>query len=466
VVFFAVLVCFSSVVSAASTLSWNTSADWDNAVSESRVVHEYVANTDYSDAGVLRKGYSYSDPVSDSSLASYWPLDQDSSSSAEEVKGGDDGDLKNGVTQASAGILGTDAYRFDGQDDYVVLPASAFPDSDNTISWGGWAYLDSDASNSCCLNFIGDISSDGDDLDLKYHIDSQEWEVRIDGNSRFFVSADVIGKWSHVMATYDGSETRLYVNGELKGSTSYSSGIDLGRHRLGSGVDRRYWDGKLDEVRVYDSALSSSEVQSIYEKSTLDGSLTTDWKYFDSERDNSSIEIRDTVSDTSSGSIKVYVESDTDGDGVVDETSDPISLDGSGGPYSVGGLKNDSGRFRLDVRLSNSDVTATPTLSSVNLTAESAGPSICDSRGPKNECISDKEHDISSESFTISSIFEVERSAVFNAVNGLAFIEVGNSSSLSGTWKGSFNISTPEETPAVIAPGAHFQPGSENILID
>jgi hypothetical protein len=97
-----------------------------------------------------------------------------------------------------------------------------------------------------------------------------------------------------------------------------------------------------------------------------------------------------------------------------------------------------------------------------DLAWQESGPAICDSRGPLNECIVSETHDISSRSFEISAIFEAEASSLFKALEGLAYIKVSNSSILSGTWRGGFNISGSEPR---IRPGAEFEPVNGDIVI-
>jgi hypothetical protein len=93
------------------------------------------------------------------------------------------------------------------------------------------------------------------------------------------------------------------------------------------------------------------------------------------------------------------------------------------------------------------------------------GPSICDRRGPLNECISNSSHSVSGQFFNISSVFQVEDTAVFEALNGMSTIKVENSTSLSGFWEGSFNISTLSAEKSVLRPGASFRPENGRIII-
>src|SRR4051794_37933501 len=76
------------------------------------------------------------------------------------------------------------------------------------------------------------------------------------------VEADV---WTHLAFTYDGAHMRLYVNGELAATKAQSEGPLWGEGPLAIGCNPDYspevFDGKIDEVRVYDRALGAGEVE-------------------------------------------------------------------------------------------------------------------------------------------------------------------------------------------------------------
>lgn len=87
---------------------------------------------------------------------------------------------------------------------------------------------------------------------------------------------------------------------------------------------------------------------------------------------------------------------------------------------------------------------------------------LCDYRGPFNECVSNSSYSISGQQFNISSIFEAGRNAVFKAPESQASINVSNSTRISGLWKGSFFIDT--ERPQLVQ-GASFRPQEGRIVI-
>ena len=70
--------------------------------------------------------------------------------------------------------------------------------------------------------------------------------------------------WTHVAMTYDRTNLRLYVNGEQVSTRAVSGSLASPRERLSIGGDvphGEYFNGRIDEVRIYDRALSSAEIR-------------------------------------------------------------------------------------------------------------------------------------------------------------------------------------------------------------
>jgi len=74
-------------------------------------------------------------------------------------------------------------------------------------------------------------------------------------------------QWTHIAATYDGSMMRIYVNGELDSQAPRTGLIGTNNLGLQIGVNtdgntyRRHFKGSIDQVRIYDRALTPSEIQ-------------------------------------------------------------------------------------------------------------------------------------------------------------------------------------------------------------
>ena len=78
----------------------------------------------------------------------------------------------------------------------------------------------------------------------------------------------VTNHWGHLAGTYDGATVKLYIDGSLANSMSFSgtnAGMDTTMGAIGqSGLNDRYFQGKIDDVRVYNRALSAGEVKQLY----------------------------------------------------------------------------------------------------------------------------------------------------------------------------------------------------------
>jgi hypothetical protein len=75
--------------------------------------------------------------------------------------------------------------------------------------------------------------------------------------------APVVGQWQHVAATYDGSVARFYVDGVQTASATFTGNVgDSNTWRIGAyGTSAGgFFDGRIDNVRIYDRALSASEI--------------------------------------------------------------------------------------------------------------------------------------------------------------------------------------------------------------
>ena len=77
------------------------------------------------------------------------------------------------------------------------------------------------------------------------------------------------GNWHHILVTYDGTNVKIYVDGSLNNSSTNGTGATgtstqittIGASEQGTS---RYYEGKIDEVSIWDSALSSSAITEIY----------------------------------------------------------------------------------------------------------------------------------------------------------------------------------------------------------
>jgi hypothetical protein len=93
-------------------------------------------------------------------------------------------------------------------------------------------------------------------------------------------------EWTHLAATYDGKEMRLYYNGEVKVKNAASGKMDtndipvsIGRNNVG---DREHFIGVIDEVAIFNKALTESEVKQAMEQITAvepSNKIATSWGF-------------------------------------------------------------------------------------------------------------------------------------------------------------------------------------------
>ena len=70
--------------------------------------------------------------------------------------------------------------------------------------------------------------------------------------------------WIHLAGTYDGATLRLYVNGVQVSSRAQTGAIAISTNPLQIGGDTlygQYFPGRIDEIRIYNRALSATEIQ-------------------------------------------------------------------------------------------------------------------------------------------------------------------------------------------------------------
>lgn len=178
---------------------------------------------------------------------------------------GQNGNL-NGPT-FTGGVLGQ-AFSFDSADEFLTVDANAALEPTN-ISVAFW--VKTQASGG--IKLLVDSSHGGTNGNFGWAIQmTSGGQVGIAyGNGGGFPALDSTtnladDQFHHFAATLDGTNMRTYVDGVLETTASYSGTpmgtgeqIRIGRHHsLG-----RQFSGLMDDIRVYNHALTSSEVQAL-----------------------------------------------------------------------------------------------------------------------------------------------------------------------------------------------------------
>jgi Concanavalin A-like lectin/glucanases superfamily len=96
------------------------------------------------------------------------------------------------------------------------------------------------------------------------------------------------GAWHLFTGVYDGTTLSIYVDGVLKvsDSASYTTGNDM-NIRIGADSELSFFNGKIDDVRIWDRALSKNEILSLYPQYSSDKDLVAYYPFNGNANDKS-----------------------------------------------------------------------------------------------------------------------------------------------------------------------------------
>ena len=157
-----------------------------------------------------------------------------------------------------------------GSNNYVSVNNGPLPSRDITLE--AWVTVDQPVSWAGIVNYIQDNGSTEHGWILGQN--NGAFMFGLSSGSLTYLHASEnfeLNQWYHVVGVYDGSEMKIYINGEPKGSSTAQSGnisylaswFCMGTYKDDN--EYYYWDGMIAEVVVHDEALSLSEVQSRFE---------------------------------------------------------------------------------------------------------------------------------------------------------------------------------------------------------
>lgn len=204
-------------------------------------------------------------------LVSWWPADADSL----DVQSAHDAVLMNGTTFAPGILPGTSAFSFDGVDDYVSVAAT--PDLGMTSSYSFEAWIDSTGPSSHYRVIA--IRGAGNQNDIEIYIQAASNDLAVvhnrgnGGPTDYVGFADPPAGLFHLAVTYDGSIVRAFYDGvepaivqvsAAMAPPSYTNkGWEFGRTLHPAFGAPRHFRGTIDEISLYNQALSASDVQAI-----------------------------------------------------------------------------------------------------------------------------------------------------------------------------------------------------------
>ncbi|WP_372796847.1 LamG-like jellyroll fold domain-containing protein, partial [Pontiella sp.] len=204
-------------------------------------------------------------------LVGHWSFDDMAGTLALDASGyGHHGSVTNGawVSGKRGGALA-----FDGSSSSVAIPAAAFETVNEEVTVAFWANGGASLPSENAVFYAEDS---GNDRALNIHLPwtggTVYWDAGNEsGYDRISQTADVSayrGTWSHWVFSKNikTGNMRIYLNGALwhEGIDKNLTMTDITAASIGSQFAGRYWDGLLDDVRLYDVELMTHEVAALY----------------------------------------------------------------------------------------------------------------------------------------------------------------------------------------------------------
>jgi hypothetical protein len=203
-----------------------------------------------------------------SGMVGWWTGD----GNTQDIVGPNDGSTNNGAG-FTIGKVGQ-GFSFDGVDDYVQVPTAGFPTENNDRTLDLWVYINA---------FLEDVSNPNSPNETffagygNFGSGGQSYSLGTAGNILYFSNwgSALFGPslqtntWYHVTVTNDDNIATLYLNGSAVATgsatinTPSGTSMYIGKIPDPLGTIRRL-NGFVDEVELFNRALTPTEIQTIY----------------------------------------------------------------------------------------------------------------------------------------------------------------------------------------------------------
>jgi hypothetical protein len=252
-----------------------SAARWfDGTIDEAAIYDTVLSSTQIRRHYYRGLGYTgYELEVLASGPIGYWRLGESSGTTATDETGNHDGTYNGSPTFGVSGAISGDAdtaVGFDGSDDDVTVPDGAELDFTSDMTLEVWVKVNNYASG---LVIAAKRDNSNYAWELAVDNGSGAFLARVNANANVATSTTLATDntvWHHVVMTYDQSNIKVYVDGDLEDSYAYSTAITTNSVQVTIGSRGEYsgaeawFDGVIDEVAIYDTALSPTDITRHY----------------------------------------------------------------------------------------------------------------------------------------------------------------------------------------------------------
>ena len=174
------------------------------------------------------------------------------------------------------------ALDFDGSNDRVVIPSSESLTFTTEMTLQAWIYPEKNNYSRIMSNYVGGgNTSTGEFVFDTYNQSAVNGRglrfEAINGSVQGISVPNVLtlNSWNHVSVTFNNGEIRLFVNGAYVGGTTVAiTDLEIGGKDFILGEDRivnvpEYYDGAMDDVRIWNRALPDQEILNSFDKALI-----------------------------------------------------------------------------------------------------------------------------------------------------------------------------------------------------
>ena len=199
-----------------------------------------------------------------SSMVSWWPGDGNTN----DIQGGNNGSWV-GTPAYASGEVGS-AFSFDGSSYVTVGNPPSLNITGDQVTLDGWI---NPSVNNNDVVYFGKTAYGENDYAMIFQFNEVTGMMKTSAGEIILGSTFVppVNQWTHVAFTYDGTTMKLYANGVLISTQPASGNLVADSPEFGIGgratdpFGRSFrFTGAIDEVEVFDRALTDSEIAGIY----------------------------------------------------------------------------------------------------------------------------------------------------------------------------------------------------------
>jgi hypothetical protein len=204
-------------------------------------------------------------------LISLWEFDEGNGTTAHDSVSKNHGTI-NGATWTTGQIDG--ALSFDGVNDYVDMADTVKDYLGTNYTVSAWIKADTISNNKAILSYRHSTEGNPVLFFLGQYYTNVDFAVRDNSHNLAqpsFMDAITANTWYHVAGVREGNNVNVYVNGVSGNPVSETLGaispdnLKIGANQWGGNPVSNHFDGAIDDVRIYNRALTAGEILELYQ---------------------------------------------------------------------------------------------------------------------------------------------------------------------------------------------------------